>query len=334
MIKAEMPIQSNPGAKALIETLRDKKVDSIVMGAASDIDTVATFLGIDLNYLSIQARLLLPFYTESEVEAEPSISLIRQVLTKLRESLYKYKDNYQSHRQNNGIDTLSSDAKLVSREGQLGILESGGAHSIRFLSIDTSIGLEIQEKLHYIHKARGDTVFHFGLLLEKTAYPLCYCALSYCDRHYQAKALSNIVGTEISPDEILVLTRSFGFSPLPHNMMSKLLDQAAANIAQETKSKYIITALNPFLGFKGTIFLGSSYIPFATSPMVYNYSPKGLYLNRRNSEETVIRQRYKTPPIVWFARAVPGGRIGKKRQRELEEIKNYYEISLEEYTQR
>jgi hypothetical protein len=99
------------------------------------------------------------------------------------------------------------------------------------------------------------------------------------------------------------MTRAYGYPPLPKNAMSKLFDQAAKTVASETDARFIITALNPFLGFKGSIFLGSSYHPFATSPMEYRYSDQGLYVNRRSGAQ-VKTQRYQTPPILWLARGL------------------------------
>jgi hypothetical protein len=110
--------------------------------------------------------------------------------------------------------------------------------------------------------------------------------------------------------------------------MSKLFDQVAGHFhAKHRDVQYLITALNPFLGFRGSIFLGSSYIPFATSPMAYNYSAHGLYLNRRNAGDISVRQRYVTPPIVWLARSLRGG----GPQRALENAHRYYRLGDSEY---
>ena len=86
-------------------------------------------------------------------------------------------------------------------------------------------------------------------------------------------------------------------------MMSKLFDLATKRLAESTDFKYLITALNPFLGFKGSIFLGASFVPFARSPLAYRYTNEGLYANRRRGEAEKD-QRYNTPPIVWLCRHV------------------------------
>jgi hypothetical protein len=140
-----------------------------------------------------------------------------------------------------------------------------------------------------------------------------------------------VINEDIRPDEIIVLTRSFGFNPLPQNMMSKLFTQSINFTKQQYRScnnypKYVITALNPFLGFKGGIFLGSSFEPFATCPMEYWYDEKGLYLNRRQSNDKATLQSFETPPIVWLVRP-----ITKNAIKTLENLSFYYKISRNEY---
>lgn len=114
-------------------------------------------------------------------------------------------------------------------------------------------------------------------------------------------------------------------------MMSKLFDKAVKYIRNDHRfdskyPKYLVTALNPFLGFNGGIFLGSSFTPYATSPMEYRYNQKGLYLNRRSEVEIIINQSYHTPPIAWLARPLTS-KAGKK----IEQIKYYYSIDKNEY---
>jgi hypothetical protein len=320
------------GAKAIIGSLRDSLVDEMVYGSASDIDTVAVVLGIDPNYLSVQVRLQIPFFSIEELRDVKALALIRNILRKLRSSLAGFEEFYAEHRRQNGIDLLPISSKVVSREGRPHIEGNDTCFPINISSVDAAVGFEIQEHLHYIHKARADTAVHLGVLLDQRTYPICYCALSRCDRTYQVEALSAALGEQLSTDDVVVMTRAFGFTPLPKNLMSKLFDAVSGAVVKSgVRARYVITALNPFLGFHGSIFLGASYVPFATSPMIYKYSEGGLYRNRRAAGQTTVRQRYATPPILWLARAVGYGRPQTNAQKRLEAITHYYEISEREY---
>lgn len=322
------------GAKPLINSLRDRRVDYLTSTYASDIDTVARVLGIDPSYLSVQVRILLPFYCYDQIHSKlptSEIYLIREVLAKLRKSLESFETKYSYHRLNNGIDSLPADLQVFDKADILTVRNNEVSYVIRFEFVDESIGFDIQDNLHYIHKRRKDTVFHFGLFVEGYNYPICYCAISKCDRKYQADSLSKVISENIPLENIYVLTRSFGFSPLPHNMMSKLFDKAVRYVRNYHRidnnyPKFLITTLNPFLGFNGGIFLGSSFTPYATSPMEYRYNQRELYLNRRIEVEKVINQSYPTPPIAWLARP-----LAAEARKKIEQIKYYYSIDKVEY---
>ena len=324
------------GCKNIIKSLKDERVDYLTATYASDIDTVAKVLGIDKSYLSVQTRILLPFYKAEQIHnnnQQGEIELIREVLSKLRKSLGKFEETYLHHRKANGIDTLPCDLKVIDKGGKIRIENKEIVIPIFFGLVDENIGFDIQDNLHYIHKRRNDTVFHFGLFLENYLYPICYCSVSRCDRKYQIDSLAKVVNEDILLDEVYVITRAFGFSPLPHNMMSKLFDNVARYIKEKHQHdklsslpKYIITALNPFLGFNGGIFLGSSFTSYATSPMEYRYNQDGLYLNRKSLVGEIFYQSYITPPILWLARP-----LTRKSGKRIEAIKYYYQINADEY---
>jgi hypothetical protein len=207
----------------------------------------------------------------------------------------------------NLIDSIPPGAKLVGKTDDLRF--SAGDQSIvpvRFGDVTPAHGVEIQERIHYIHKARKDTAFHLGLFASDGDFPICYCAVSLCDREYQRSALSRYLGKDVLMGDVAVLTRAYGYSPLPKNSMSKMFDLTARKVREITGRRYLITALNPFLGFRGSVFLGSSFRVFATSPMSYNYDIEGLYSNRRNAAAS-LPQNYPTPPILWLARPIARG---------------------------
>jgi hypothetical protein len=289
----------------VIAELTDPFIEALLEPHFSDIDTVASFLGIDEGYLSVQVRLLLPQYSDEELHAIGGLQVVREVLGTLRSELQGFESHYKRHRKLNRIDDLPLDLRLKGRQSNLRLVAPSGeeASAILFIEVDPVYGNEIQNEIHYIHQARKDTSHHFGLALKDLEFPLCYGAISPCDRLYQRNALSQWIGQNVELNEIAVLTRAYGYSPLPKNMMSKLFDLTAKRLAETTGYKYLITALNPFLGFKGSIFLGASFVPFARSPLRYRYTGDGLYANRRRGEAEKD-QGYATPPIVWLSRPV------------------------------
>lgn len=322
-----MPMRPHPGSKFLINSHRDDLIDSLVTGNLDVIDTYANRSQIDSSYLSAQFRLRLPFYPKEQLADINRSGLVTHILSRLASDLAEFERYHTKHVGLNGIRSISPGSWLSTAEGRLRF-ESGTTQlPCAFDDCSAEIGLEIQEKLHYIHKPRSDTAYHFGIRLEDKEHPLNYCAISICDRNYQAGALGTVMGIELKSGEVAVMTRAFGFNPQPKNTMSKLFDLAASRLAAERRAKYLITAINPFLGFRGSIFLGSSYVAYATSPMRYNYGSEGEYLNRRNRHAGFSPQKYTTPPIIWLARALCGGRFQKR----LESLKYYYEITENEY---
>ena len=315
----------------VIAPLLDPDVDRIVAATASDIDTVAHVLNIDPHYLSVQVRIHMPFYDRTRLGADDGIGIIREVLGRLRRSLDDFGSHHDLHRQRNGIDSITPGSKVKSLGGASVLSRPDGTESpLRLGPVDPEIGFEIQREIHYIHSARTDTFLHAGLFDGDRPGPLAYAAFSPLDRSYLRAALerSGVTGPS-NVGDVAVMTRAFGYNPLPKNAMSKLFEFAATEV-RRAGYNYIITALNPLLGFKGSIFSGSSFVAFATSPMRYWYNNDGLYMNRRRASNQAIAQRLETPPIVWLVRG-----LDSRRQRAVERFSDtLYSIGEDEYDAR
>ena len=260
----------------IITNYLDDLTDEVVYSHASDIDTVAYVLGIDHNYLSSQVRLHIPWFSEEEIQEADGVIVIRQILAQLRNELSDFSINYKAHRALNGIEILAGNAQLVKKNGEMWIADSSKKEPIiKFCNVPPSFGLEIQKSMHYIHHARFDTKYHFGLTMTEYVAPLCYASFSDNDRKYLDNALLCALPDGCTKShKIAVMTRAFGYNPLPKNMMSTLFSCSAKELKNHGYD-YIVTALNPYLGFKGSIFWGASYFPFATSPMSYIYDRYG-----------------------------------------------------------
>jgi hypothetical protein len=231
------------------------------------------------------------------------------------------------HRQTCGIDRFPEDSYVSGASNPMILSRQYPEFRIplKFGEVDPAWGYNVQKDLHYIHGPRDDSIGHFGFYVPDCAYPFCYAALSVCDRKYQMDALNTIL-PDTQMHQVLNMTRAYSFPPLPKNTMSKLFQMIANHYSSLRKYAAIITALNPLLGFKGSTFLGSSFVPFATSPMQYWYTSKGLYLNRRASIEGRVLQRMSTPPILWMARGLTRG-----VQRRLDANHKLHIVTAEQY---
>lgn len=314
-----------------IAPLADADVDRVVFGAASDIDTVAAVLGIDPHYLSVQVRIHIPYFERQDLLEGTGIDVIRRILAGLRTSLDDFGVKHVSHRERNGIDLLPRGSTVKTEGGELFTIDLDRARDrdLRVDEVDPAIGLAIQDDMHYIHSSRDDTLLHAGLFIVGQDAPIAYAAFSDLDRAYLESALrASGAIPEGDNGRIAVMTRAFGYNPLPKNAMSKLFDFATRKMSAAGYN-YVITALNPLLGFKGSIFSGSSFIPFATSPMRYWYNEDGSYMNRRKASQPAP-QRLDTPPIIWLVRG-----LDSRRQRNLESFPGpLYEVSQEQYDAR
>ncbi len=285
---------------------------------------LANDFNLSHRYISVFIRLHLPYYSADMIENTPNYVFL-DLKNKLSNKLNSFSTFY-----NKTICNVSkfdkSQSKIKGKSQLICSIANKEDIKITFEKVNEKIGKFIQEEFHYIGKFRKDTLNHFGLFASDDSIPFCYASISELDRDYILKALKSI-GLNIKKNEILVMTRAFGFDSIPHNSMSKLFDRIASYYKNSTY-KIIVTALNPLLGFKGSIFYGSSYFKFATSPMKYYYDENGIYLNRKSAikSQNIHIQKLKTPNIFWLARG-----LTRKISHYLENNEIIYNIKSKEY---
>jgi hypothetical protein len=212
----------------IISSLSDPVIDEIFLAAAPHIKAISQELNVNYKYISIQARLLIPFYSKQEIQNSGS-QCIKTILKQLHKPIISFNQNYQLYSKETGICTLPSELCLKFSYNQLLLENSSEVIPINFEKVQSDIGIAIQENLHYIHSARSDTKFHLGIFLPEKRVPLCYASFSICDRKYLAKALGSFLNLDIETHEIIVMTRAFSFISYK-NMMSKLFDLSAKNL--------------------------------------------------------------------------------------------------------
>lgn len=308
-----------------VSSLRSTTIDNTIELYSDLISDLSRKFNLDRRYVEIQVRIHMPYYNFDTIDNK--YEAMNEIIDRIYEKASTVRDIVADYRDRCGIDWLPIDGKVIG--GTPPFITSHSDRSINipitFDIVENRLGTEIQNKLHYIHSARTDTLNHFGFFLPGAAFPFCYAAVSLCDRNYQYAALQKVIPSA-DRNKVLNMTRAFSIPPLPQNSMSKLFEQIAKFYQDKKHYDVIITALNPLLGFKGATFLGSSYIPFASSPMGYFYDKKGMYLNRRSTEEFVAMQQMKTPPILWLARG-----LTRPYRRILDGNQQINPISLREY---
>lgn len=280
--------------RSLVGALRDDDIEHFIIRNRHRILSDATQVGVDRRGLETQVRLHLP-------------SCNREDLWRGRDSELYEKVRLPAVTRSSAIKEAAEEAEFhayasfllggdVVRRDQSITRADGLRRRLLFRYVLPSVGQFYQTKLHYLRSARCDTSLELGMYLEGARYPLTYLSFSVCDRPYVISALRD-VGIHASRSEILVLTRMYGLPGVPRNMMSLCISRAARMVRQLSSFRYIVTAFNPMLGFSGTLFLASGFVPFATAPVTYSYNTKGMFCTRRQSG-ACLTQKLDTPNNV------------------------------------
>jgi len=283
--------------KALLLELGPNKLTREFLNKNKDwVEASTRHFDVSLNFIIQQTLLHLPAYSEYDIRSRGEI-IKNDIGKKLSALSTDYMSHYRYLSVRSGIDDLTSGLSLKGRNNVY-IDDCGVVTPISYDHVKSKYAKEIQESLHYIRKAREDGVLHYGLYLPDKEVPYATVSFSICKRGYQVDALNRLIGEDLKPSQVLSMTRAFAFDGAPRNSMSKLFYLSHEYIKRVFPDcRAIVTALNPYLQFSGSVFSGSSYAPYALSPMEYWYNKEGFYVPR---SEGLYRQRSTTPPIVWL----------------------------------
>jgi hypothetical protein len=142
----------------------------------------------------------------------------------------------------------------------------------------------IESELHYLRSYREDGVYRIGVFIEGYSFPICYMSFCAIDRSDKEEAIKKALQQQdFDSSKTIELSRVFGCGKLPKNTISFLVSQGAEYF-RERGYEYMITAVNPYMGFAGISMLASNFIPFAIRPVKYQYATNGEYITIRSSE--------------------------------------------------
>lgn len=260
--------------------------------AADAVALASRRFGIDPLAIEQQLRLHLPSCSEQSVVLSPD-STVADVLYRLGPRFDQIRRALARQRELNGLQEYPAG---TSGRSAIGFLALGAGE------VAADIGEFVQDKLHYLHAPRADTLLHFGAFTPSGEFPVGYLAVAPCDRDYIIDALSQWLGSAVKRDRVLVVSRSWTAPRSPHGLVSWLYARARATL-RAREVDFLVTALNPMLGFDGSSLRASGFVPFATSAVAYGYDANGLYVTRR-SRRVVRQAQFGTPPNVLYVSPV------------------------------
>jgi hypothetical protein len=289
----------HPSAAA-VASLRDPDIEALVGGASGEIDELAERLRVTRRDVELELRLHLPLYARSELQGAHGAKLVRDRLDALIPRLAEHAHSTQIMMRRAGWPVDSARAPLLIRRGGVIATEQGTALTRGALApVDTEVARTIERELHYLRWFREDSDFRLGMALDPGRPPLSYVSLGTCDRSYIKEAALRVL-PETPPEELAVLSRVYALPGAPKNILSWSIAAAAKHLREQTVRRYMVTALNPMLGFTGASFFSSNFRAFATAPVDYAYSSDRfghcLEYTTRRSGRSVVGGLLDTPP--------------------------------------
>jgi len=165
---------------------------------------------------------------------------------------------------------------------------------------DARITTAVHTAFHYLGSVRRDGV-HLGL----SAGPGLEGLLSVATfAPLDVPHLKNTLPDGIEPTQVLVLARLVAFEGAPRNTLSRTLRLAASWLRLRNPSiRFLLTYLDPNLGFSGSFYRAANWIPYARE-MKRRY----LYLDADYVTDRAMIANYGTAELGRLQREL-GGRV-------------------------
>jgi len=305
----------------LADSLRDPDVENVIKETAAAIARDAGQLGIDERTFRTQVRLHLPSIDRSELRSGDPARVYEAIRVPVIARCSVIKMSIDQAEQLAYTSLLLGQRK-VRRDL---VVERDGAPPVplTFGPVQPTVGQFVQSRLHYLQSPRCDTVLELGINVPEAPMPLAYVGFSSCDRHYLRQAVT-AVDPEVDRSEVIVLARMYGLPSALPNLMSMLIAQAA-RFLRSSGVRYIVTAFNPMLGFPGTVYRATGFVPFAVAPVTYNYDDRGFYASRRQSGDR-LTQKLDAPENVLLMLG-----LDRRAKRRLTRLQDVFDITSQDY---
>lgn len=283
---------------------------------SADIASMSARLRVDARVVEQQLRLHAPSVDERRLRQEDGL-IPRELAEALHRRLEPYPAMIEQYLRCVG-DILSGPA------AGLRLSRHPGPSAVLFSEVSPELSALIEGRLHYLRSYRADALLRFGAFGPESTAPILYTSITACDRRYIREALRGALHNAVADSPILVIGRAYGVPGLPKNMMSQLYGLVCKELARHG-ARFVITAVNPYLGFDGRSLLASGFIPFGLAPVAYQYDENGCYVTRRHRERARAAQ-WSPAPNVLLVRA-----LDRTGQRAADRIDRVVVISKESH---
>lgn len=280
------------------------EVEKLINTIKNDIEKYSYNSGIPYDIIEKQVRLHLPCFEKSYFHMGSTFfkDYIVPILNKRFES---FKEKYADYLNKCGADLIPDCKGVLNKQDGIKIkYENGVIYNVLFSEVGEDNGKFIESKLHYLRSPRENAICRYGLFIKGHEMPICYASFCDVDRKNKIAGLEDYFGNEISGKTVIEMSRVYGFGRLPYNSISMLIDFASNKIKRLNKN-YIITAVNPFIGFNGKSIMASGFIPYVLRPVAYSYSPDNLYKTRRQGIQ-INTGKWDTPPNILYVKKING----------------------------
>jgi hypothetical protein len=170
--------------------------------------------------------------------------------------------------------------------------------------VQKKVGEFIESSLHYLHSTNSDAKHRYGLFVEGAEWPFAYMSISTLDRQYKLDALRSALAFAVEPTHCMTISRIYGPGRLPQNTVSGFVKLVSKKLSA-LEYRYLVTAVNPLLGFSAGSTIAAGFRPYALCPVAYGYDELGAYVSRRNRPKQTAR--LQTPPNILFVRGLCKG---------------------------
>lgn len=266
-----------------------------------DIDDLQSLYDVEANEVWKHVALHVPRFEKAEIEQDNPpdrlVALVTARLDKRQRSLPQFYENSSAAIFREGQWELHSDPDFLQ-------CTDGRRLSYHFDLVDPEVAQFIESNLHYLQSTNRDAIHRYGLYIGDNRWPFAYVSLNHSDRDYKTSALGKALGFVVPETQCMNVSRIYGPGILPRNSVSAIIRLISKKLSIQDY-RYLITAVNPLLGFTAASTIAAGFRPFALCPVAYCYDSHGRYVTRRNGGR--YHARLATPPNLLFVRGICKG---------------------------
>lgn len=278
--------------------INDSIYKSLMTNWKCQVRKIAHRYSVALSDVEIQLKLHLPLIFNEKGIPDTDLEVIPNILLKIIDLRFSsYQKNHEEFIEKSGTSKLRFDDSIIANNC---IVSSTENYIFNFADVENNTGNFIEKNLHYLRIEKKNDL-RIGLFLEDKQMPICYMSYHLNDREYKSTILSQIIESTVMNSDIANLSRVYGFGNLPKNTISKMIAYSVTRL-KSLGVDYIISAVNPFMGFNGTSLLASGFVPFAYCPVIYRYDITGSYVNVRATWE--VDNRIFIAPNLLFVKGM------------------------------